>query len=499
MPPARYLVGVPHSPSVETAEGGGIRQGGAHALVRGMHFGVATAGFQIEGGYNGPGEPANNWYRWESSGRVEPSGSAIGFWDRFEEQLDLVAGLGCDTFRMSVEWSRAEPEDGALDAAAFTGYRRILQACHDRHVEPLVTLHHFTHPGWLGEDFWLQPGAPERFAQWVRAAVGELGDLCINWVTVNEPNVLAIESFVTGTLPPGAVGRLRTAVRALDHLMTAHVLAYAAIHDLQPQATVATNNYALSLYELDRLPLDLLAAPLHGIDRRGLAEWLGTRREMHERISWRPAGLSRPLESALRSLASRLVPLDDGYPRTTEAVASSGYECQLDVAQVDFYAPVAAEHFSWPGHRTAGGRSLQPARDLWDDPPRPATLVPILAEAALPGRDVWVVENGMCNRVRRGRSYPRLDGWTRDRYLQENLAAVVAAVDTGVPVTGYWHWTLADNYEWGSYEPRFGLYGVDRERGLRLSELDSMGVDAAGTYRRIIGGLRQGDRSVLEQ
>jgi beta-glucosidase/6-phospho-beta-glucosidase/beta-galactosidase len=74
---------------------------------------------------------------------------------------------------------------------------------------------------------------------------------------------------------------------------------------------------------------------------------------------------------------------------------------------------------------------------------------------------------------------------------------VVAAIEAGVPVGGYWHWTLADNYEWGSYEPRFGLYGVDRERGLRWSELDSMGVDAAGAYRRLATGLRQGDRSVL--
>ncbi len=103
----------------------------------------------------------------------------------------------------------------------------------------------------------------------------------------------------------------------------------------------------------------------------------------------------------------------------------------------------------------------------------------------------------MCNRVRRGRSFPRHDGWTRDRYLRANLGAVVDAVDAGVPVTGYWHWTLADNYEWGSYEPRFGLFGVDRERGTRVGPFDAMGVDAAGAYRAIITGLRSGDREVV--
>jgi len=74
---------------------------------------------------------------------------------------------------------------------------------------------------------------------------------------------------------------------------------------------------------------------------------------------------------------------------------------------------------------------------------------------------------------------------------------MVAAIDEGIPVTGYFHWTLADCYEWGSYEPRFGLYGVDRERGVRWRDVDSMGGDAAGAFRRLAEGLRAGDRSVL--
>ena len=91
----------------------------------------------------------------------------------------------------------------------------------------------------------------------------------------------------------------------------------------------------------------------------------------------------------------------------------------------------------------------------------------------------------------------RLDGWDRPRYLRANVAAVVDAVDAGVPVEGYWHWSLVDNYEWGSYEPRFGLFGIDRERGNRWRATDAMGRDSAGTYRSIITGLRAGDRTVL--
>jgi len=483
---------------VETGSGGGgSEQAVAPLLPEGFRFGVATAGFQIEGGYNGPGEPANNWRRWEAEGRVEPSGAAIGFWDRYEQHLDLAAGLGCDSFRMSIEWARTEPEDGALDEAAIDRYRRILEACRKRGLLPLVTLHHFTHPAWLGEDFWLRPDAPDRFATWVRVAVEAFGDLCSSWITSNELNVLALESFVTGTFPPGGIGRLRTAVTALDHLVAGHVLAYDAIHDHQPEAVVSTNNYSLSVYEFDRLPLDLLAARHHGIPRSGLRSWLGLRRQEHLRTTPRPRGLHGVLEAGLGHLAARSLPLDLGLPRATEAVYRSDRSCHLDVAQVDFYAPGAAEHVLWPGRRTAGGRTFNPARDLWDDQPDPARLTRTLQEVAIFDREVWLVENGMCNRVRNGRSYPRLDGWTRDRYLREHLAALIAAVDQGVPVTGYWHWTLADNYEWGSYQPRFGLYGVDRERGLRIGDRDSMGVDAPGAYRRLIAGLRQGDRSVL--
>ncbi len=115
------------------------------------------------------------------------------------------------------------------------------------------------------------------------------------------------------------------------------------------------------------------------------------------------------------------------------------------------------------------------------------------------GLDLWVVENGLCNRVRRGRSFPRLDGLDRGRYLRAILGALVDAIDAGVPVGAYYHWTLVDNYEWGSYEPRFGIHGVDRERGLRVLDADAMGFDAAGSYRRIIEGLRAGDRSVLAE
>jgi beta-glucosidase len=477
-----------------------------------FRFGVATAGFQVEGGYNGPGEPANNWASWERVGRVEPSGIAVDFWHRYEELLDRAAAMGVDAFRLSVEWSRVEPEPGVIDETALAGYESILAACHARGMQPLVTLHHFTHPAWLGEDFWLTDDAPERFASWVELAVGRLAPLCRHWVTLNEVNVIGLCSYVLGMFPPGRRGAARDMFRALDTLVAAHVKGYEVIHRLQDDAVVTTNNASMSLYELDRVVVDVLLSRTAGLGRDEVGGWLeDSRRRWYERLP-APGRLERGLRRAAGSLGRR-GPGTSGrsggsepsggsvgsglFPRAMSAVWDSPHECTLDVIGLDYYDPTIASHARVPGRHGAGGRLWSPAAELWEDRVVPARLADYCAANAAAGLGLWVVENGLCNRVHRGRSYPRPDGWDRPRYLAANLAALVAAIDAGVPVGAYYHWTLTDNYEWGSYEPRFGLLGIDRERGVRILGTDAMGSDAAGAYRRLVEGLRKGDRSVL--
>lgn len=452
-------------------------------LPQGFRFGVATAGFQIEGGYNGPDEPANNWSWWEAEGRVEPAGIALDFWNRFDYALDRAQELGVDAFRMSIEWARCEPRDGEPDDTAIDRYNAILDAVHDRGMQPLVTLHHFTHPAWLGMNFWLRPDSPERFRRWVELAIDRFSGRCRHWVTINEPNILAVQSYILGDFPPGRRLQVGEAVRAIDNMLAAHVLAYEAIHERQPQAVVSTNTFALSIYELDRLLLDVLLARSNGVSRDDLKPWLADRRRrFHDFV------LPSPTlgERGVRRWASSAMKLDQALPRTVSAVYDSPCERALDVVPIDFYDPVASNRIK-----------RLPEPKLWDDPPSPDGLRRWLASNTELGLDLWIVENGLCNAVERGVARQRRDSWDRPAYLKANLAAVVDAIDAGNPVTSYYHWTLADNYEWGSYTPRFGIYGVDRERGGSWCEKDSMGDDAATAYRRLIEGLREGDRSVL--
>jgi beta-glucosidase len=194
----------------------------------GFRWGVATASHQCEGGNT------NNWSRWEESGHTatsELSGRASDWWANAEQDFDLAQGLGLNALRLSLEWSRIEPRPGEWDGAAIGRYRAMLQGLRERGLEPMVTLHHFTHPLWLEDrGGFVAPDIAERFEDYTAHVVAELGDHCDFWCTVNEPNVATVFGYQLGKFPPGHRGNVVGMVRAQAGMARAHAAAYSAIH-----------------------------------------------------------------------------------------------------------------------------------------------------------------------------------------------------------------------------------------------------------------------------
>ncbi len=194
----------------------------------GFTWGTATAAHQVEGGnWN------NDWWMWEhdpGSPCQEPSGDACDSWHRWPEDVGLLADLGFNAYRFSLEWSRIEPEEGEFSRATLDHYRRMCAACLERGLEPIVTFHHFTTPRWVvARGGWTEPATADRFARFCTRASESLGDVIGRACTLNEPNIVATMGYLYTIFPPGARDpELRR--RANDVLIAAHRMAVEAIH-----------------------------------------------------------------------------------------------------------------------------------------------------------------------------------------------------------------------------------------------------------------------------
>ncbi|HEX9013164.1 MAG TPA: family 1 glycosylhydrolase, partial [Anaerolineaceae bacterium] len=232
----------------------------------GFLWGTATAAHQVEGNNTN-----NTWYAWEQEpGRIkdgQKSGLACDWWGgRWREDLDRAADAGQNTHRMSLEWSRIQPEPERWDEYALDHYREIVRGMVDRGMMPMITLHHFTDPLWLAEQGgWESAQTPGKFAAFARRVVEALQEYTNLWVTINEPNVYMYSGYVSAEFPPGKRS-LDTAFRVAANLIRGHAEAYAAIHAQQRTARVGiAQNFRGFVPAHPNFPLDRLVA---GIQHR---------------------------------------------------------------------------------------------------------------------------------------------------------------------------------------------------------------------------------------
>ena len=232
----------------------------------GFLWGAASAAHQVEGGnvYN------DSWLleHVEGSHYAEPSGDACDHYHRYRDDIGLAAGLGLGAYRFSLEWSRIEPEEGEFSRAALDHYRRMLDACHEHGLVPLLTFHHFTSPRFVARDGgWEEPRTAERFARFCDRSMRHLGDLVPYACTINEPNlgallhqVLALPSPRGGDAWATAAAALQTTPdqlvplmhavgpRAVEVARDAHRLAFEAIKGVRAETQVGLT-IAMSQWE----------------------------------------------------------------------------------------------------------------------------------------------------------------------------------------------------------------------------------------------------------
>ncbi len=397
-------------------------------------WGVATAAHQVEG-YN----QNNQWWEWEQQpGTIKHnhrSEAACDWWRNPEQDFNLAASLGIKSMRLSVEWSRIEPEPGQFDTEALARYRDMLSALRARNIVPMVTLHHFTEPLWFAQQGgWLAPDAVTRFVRFVEEVATRLGDLVNLWCTINEPNVYAYMGYVAGVFPPGEHNWLK-ATAVLRTLLKAHVAAYRTLHRIQPEAQVGL---AHNLRFFD---------PAHGSPQEALI-----------------AGL---LDAAYNE--SILAPLARGFWRLPTGWGPAwGLRNTLDWIGINYYTRSEIA-FDLHARETFFGREvLGPQAEALDGgygqlyPKGMARAVARIARR-FRNKPIYITENGI----------PDADDDQRPRALLLHLHQLWRIMQENFPVRGYYHWTLTDNFEWAEgWTLRFGLIEMDPytgERALRPS------------------------------
>src|SRR5512138_2389897 len=222
---------------------------------RGFLWGCATAAHQVEGNNTN-----NQWWQWEQAGHTNgKSGLACDWWGgRWREDFDRAAEGHENAQRISVEWSRIEPEPGKWDEEALEKYRNMLRGPHERGMTAYVTLHHFTNPLWVEErGGWETEEIVPLFERFVRKTVEALKEYCTLWCTINEPNGYAMLSYVLGWWPPGK-NDLRLSMRVQANMLRGHAAAYRLIHDIQREARVGYALHYRPAVARTRWPLDRL-------------------------------------------------------------------------------------------------------------------------------------------------------------------------------------------------------------------------------------------------
>lgn len=385
-------------------------------------WGTATSSHQVEGNNNN-----NDWWQWEQEdGHIlenHRSGLACDWWQNAENDLDLAAEMGTNAQRISLEWSRIEPQPSSFSNSALDRYRDILQAMIDRGIEPMVCLHHFSNPMWLVEkgDF-SSDLVVDYFRRYTAKVVSKLGDLVAKWITINEPMVYVFLRYLDDKFPSPSENGFLAARKATENLLRCHAAAYHTIKESYPEAPVSVAKQ-----------LRLFEAPADG---NRLDRWWAGQLSSIFNDAWLRAmvtgRLQRPFGSgAIKGLGNSFDFIGiNYYTRSTvrfppgKGVIEEAWEEDVLVSDGNY-----GEVYPYGLYRTI--------------------------RMALPyKKPIYITENGL----------PDREDKLRPAFILDHLRQIWHAISFCFPVMGYYHWSLVDNFEWErGWTQRFGLIEMNEQ------------------------------------
>ncbi len=470
-------------------------------------FGVANAPYLCEGGYNTPGGPKNSYGVLEAAGRMEPSGEATRFWTNYREHINLAASLGLNAFRMGIEWARVQPttrmephDPPPWDEGAVARYAEIISTIIENNMQPIITLHHFTHPAWLPLDMWLSDDGPDQLVTYQLEVVERVNEQVVrrsgqpmrHFLVYNEPNLVPFIYHQEGLFPERQ-GREYIAP-AFDNMFSRYVQVYDGLYDLFErkgwgEPHVGFTIASLCVYELDRFFADVLRLRSSGIERAHAEQHIHElRAAWYDRITaLARSKLTEPQFKVYQNSIETVTLPFSALQKTLDALYASPRIKKLDYLSINVYDPFTI----------AKGRPK-----WWEfsaDPEIYRVFIQVTngTNAELP---FYMGENSLAYRQPVGQpAEPRPDGWTRERYLKTYLMTMVRCIKEGVPIRGYLYWSLVDDYEWDAgFAPRLGLYNYDYTNH-RILPTDGLGDPAGEIYAHLIAALRNGDKAVIQK
>lgn len=400
------------------------------AFPSGFKWCAATSAHQIEGNNN-----ASDWWLWElfpdHIRNGDFSGMAADHWNRLEEDTALLKSLNVTDYRLGIEWAKIEPKKGHWDFSALAHYLEELLLLRAHNIRPIITLNHFTIPQWfLDQGGWASPQAPELFERYTRVIYETFGDLATDWITLNEPLGYLAGGYLLGITPPG-LKDIYKAIPPFVGMIRAHAAAYHAIHRLSERygwkARVGVAHH-FKVYEAYNSinPTDRIGAIL--IDDLANVSF--------PRALW---------EGRLRLLLPGLLNIDIAVPeaaKTQDFLGVNYYERKL--VKFNSESPIFYDLVTREG---------APVSDLgWEIYPEGLGKIALWLSSAYPGLPIFVTENGLDD----------ASDSKRVKFIRDHLSVIKAAIDQGIHIEGYCHWSLMDNFEWvEGFTPRFGLFEVD--------------------------------------